>query len=263
MKNLFYLCVLLLLTLACGPNNPEEDQRFGTMVLSAEDTDSLYQHYLTQKPNDYPVNAILERGKLYPEDAAPLDTSFLIYRGRLLDAVNNKDLISLLGLMDGDIQCSFGGCQGKTDFAAEWELLSPEKMASSTLWKTLEGVLMGGGAFENEAFFSAPYYYARWPEDYDPFEYGLITGEMVRLRAKPQLGSDMVAYLTQDVVKVLDTNGPQETINGEAHPWIKIESLDGKTGYLWGKFFASSMDYRAGFERQNGDWKMVFFLAGD
>lgn len=262
-KNLFYLCLLVGLTLACRNKNNNSEGTEVAAVLSVEARDSLYQHYLAEKPNEYPTKAILEKGKLYPADAAPLDSSFLIYRGKLLDAVRNKNLIALLPLIDQNIKCSFGGCQGKAGFAEMWELDQPDQIAASPLWLTLEQILVEGGAFDNGDFFTAPYIYANWPDAYDAFDYGAIAGRMVRMRAEPRLGTSIVTNLTYDIVKVLDADGPEETINGETYPWVKLETLDGKSGHVWGKFVASSIDFRAGFEQKAGDWKMTFLVAGD
>lgn len=262
-KNLFYLFLLFLTGLACGKQDKEQVNTEISQQVSAAHRDSLYQHYLAEKPNDYPTDAILERGKLYPEDQAPLDSSFLIYRGQLLDAVRKKDLIALLPLVDQNIKCSFGGCQGKAGFAEMWDLDDPAKIKDSPLWSELEAVLTEGGAFDRQGRFTAPYIFANWPESYDAFEYAVIAGRMVRMRAEPRLGTSIVTNLTYDILKLVNTNGPEETIGGETHRWIQLETLDGKPGHVWGKFVASSVDFRAGFEQKEGSWKMTFFLAGD
>lgn len=262
-KTLLYLCVLLTATLACRNNNTDQPDAKNSTVLTAEDRDSLYQYYLNKKPNDYPTDAILEKGKLYPEDAAPLDSSFLIYRGRLLEAVQNKDLIALLSMLDQNIKCSFGDCTGKAGFAQLWELDNPDQIGQSPLWQEMEKVLVEGGSFDDSGHFAAPYIYANWAETYDAYEYGVIAGRMVRMRAEPRLGTGIVKNLTHDVVKIVDRDGPDETINGETHPWVELQTLDDKNGHVWGKFVASSIDFRAGFQKKAGDWKMTFFLAGD
>lgn len=262
-KNLLYLCLLITGILACRNKKVTPEETKSATILSIEDRDSLYQRYLAEKPNEYPIQAVLEKGKLYPEDQASLDSSFLIYRAQLLDAVRNKDLIALLPLMDQNIKCSFGGCQGKLGFAEMWDLNTSDKGKNSPLWSKLESVLIEGGSFDGQGRFTAPYIFANWSESYDAFEFGVIVGRMVRMRSEPRLGTSIVASLTYDVVKVLDVDGPEETIGGETHRWIQLETLDGKPGHVWGKFVASPIDFRAGFEQKDGRWKMIFFLAGD
>jgi hypothetical protein len=40
--------------------------------------------------------------------------------------------------------------------------------------------------------------------------------------------------------------------------------MDATEGFLYGKFYRSPIDFRAGFEKKkNGQWKMVRLLAGD
>lgn len=259
------LTVLTFLGLACGrsKDGAAKSGAAPTEEMDAVMKDSLYHHYLTEKPNDYPTKAILEKGKLYPEDGAPLDTSFLIYRGELLKAVRQKDFLSLLPMIDNNIKCSFGDCQGKAGFAELWQLDDPEKVASSEVWSILEKVLTEGGAFDGDHRFVVPYIFANWPASYDAFEYGLIAGGGVRMRAGSDLGSKILKTLSHDIVKILDTQGKEETIGGETFPWIKVETLDGVSGYVWGKFVASSVDFRAGFEKDEEGWGMTFFVAGD
>lgn len=259
------LAILPWLMLTCGKKQGDNSS---SETLSAaqnfeENKDSLYQYYLSQPPNDFPTKAVFEKGKLYPEDGASLDTSFFIYRGQMLEAVGKKDFLALLPMLDKNIKCSFGTCEGKAGFAELWQLDNPEKVAASELWPILERVLTNGGAFDQENRFVAPYIFSNWSESYDAFEYGLIAGGGVRMRASPDLGSKILKNLSHDIVKILDTQGPDETIGGETFPWIQVETLDGTMGYVWGKFVASSIDFRAGFEKDAEGWGMTFFLAGD
>jgi hypothetical protein len=262
-KNLLFLLLMLAALLSCGQKETGQADTEADAISTLANRDSLYQHYFAEKPNEYPTKAVLEKGKLYPEDQAVLDSSFLIYRGQLLDAIQNKDLIALLPLLDQNIKCSFGDCQGKAGFAEMWHLDTPDKGKASPLWAELESVLIEGGSFNGERRFTAPYIFTNWPESYDAFEYAVIAGRMVRMRAEPRLGASIVTNLTYDIVKVVNTNGPDETIDGETHRWIQLETLDGKAGHVWGKFVASPIDFRAGFEQRDGRWKMIFFLAGD
>jgi hypothetical protein len=42
-----------------------------------------------------------------------------------------------------------------------------------------------------------------------------------------------------------------------------IETLGGKKGYVKGEFVRSPIDYRAGFDKVDGKWKLRLFLARD
>lgn len=243
-----------------GPSENQSDNTY-------ENQDSLYQVYMDSKPNDYAIRPVLEKGKLYPVDEAPADSSFFIFRGQLLDIVRAKDFIRLIPLVDQNIKASFGEDSGKVGFINMWDLNDPDKITQSELWPTLERVLSEGGSFsraDGVRLFTAPYSFSDWPDQYDGFEYVLVKGAGVRFRALPDLGSKIISNFSHDIVKVLDQNGPEQTIGGETHPWVRVESLDGETGYVWGKFIQSHLDFRAGFEEKApGKWRMVFFVAGD
>lgn len=268
-KTSFFGLLLLCFLLACGP-----DKNTSTSAISqeqsadlAETRDSLFKHYLENKPNDYPTQSILEKGKLYPVDAAPLDTSFLIFRGQLLDIIKAKDFIRLIAIVDQNIKASFGDDNGKAGFINMWNLNDPAKINQSELWANLEKVLREGGSFnvyDGGRSFTAPYTFSNWSDQYDGFEYVVVKGGGVRFRAEPNLSSKIITNFSHDYVKVLDMNGPEQTIGGETYNWVQVESLDGKMGYVWGKFIQSHVDFRASFEEKSpGKWRMVFFVAGD
>jgi len=102
--------------------------------------------------------------------------------------------------------------------------------------------------------FAAPYIFSNWPEDIDSFEHSVIFGSDVNLRKSPGTDGEVVGRLSYNVVKL-----PNE----EPSAWIKVTTLGGQTGYVKSEFVRSSIDYRAGFEKKRGVWKMTYFLAGD
>jgi hypothetical protein len=200
-------------------------------------------------------------------DEAPKDTSFFIFREQLIRAVERRDVFHLMDVIHPEIKVDFGGAAGVADFVSVWELESPEKAKSSRVWSILKKVLDNGGTFtDGGKLFIAPYTYAIWPDDYDAFEYVAITGSGVRLRSAPNLQSQTLTMISYHVVKRLETTSREETIGGETYPWEKVQlpGDDGQEGYVYGKYVASSIDFRAAFEKQaNGKWLMSFLVAGD
>ncbi|MCB0629335.1 MAG: SH3 domain-containing protein [Saprospiraceae bacterium] len=266
------LTFFVLGLLACGNNAaPAEENTSSESApseLSSVQQDSLrqlYFHLLAAKRDTLPAVFIGEAGKLYPVDEALTDTSFFIFREQFLYAIRKKELFRLMDVIHPDIKVDFGGAGGVADFVQTWELDSPEKAANSRIWGILEKVLENGGAFtDGHTQFIAPYIFATWPQDSDAFEYWAITGSGVRLRSAPSLQSSTITMVSYDIVKYLETTEKQETIAGETHPWVKVELADGKQGYVYGKYAASSIDYRTAFERQpSGKWLMTFLVAGD
>ena len=50
---------------------------------------------------------------------------------------------------------------------------------------------------------------------------------------------------------------------GHGHPWQRIALPGGGTGYVTAPEFRSPIDYRARFEKRDGRWRMIVFIAGD
>lgn len=260
---------------SCGGEGNTGDMTSETELSTAaagypQDRDSirlLYHQLMAARKDTLPLKQIREAGKLYPVDEAPGDTTFFVFREGLINAVQRKELFYLMDVIHPEIKVDFGGGSGVADFVSAWGLDSPEKAEKSGVWDILESILVNGGVFEDGGkMFLAPYVYAIWPGNRDAFEYVAIMGSMVRVRNAPNLQSQTLTMISYDLVKRLETTSIEETIGGETHPWEKIQLPDeeGKEGYVYGKYIASSIDYRAGFERQaNGKWLMTFLVAGD
>lgn len=200
--------------------------------------------------------------QLLPIDEAGKDASFKAFRDKLISAVQKKDAKYLLSVMDPNIKNGFGDSNGIANFKKHWKIDSP----NSEMWEELLFVLTHGGAFQTEGknkTFTAPYVYSNFPENLDAFEYSAITDKNVNLRATPFTSAPSVATLSYNIVKVDYEGSVKNKSNTEKYAWLKVETMDGKTGFVPEKFIRSSADYRAAFEKKRGLWKMTFFLAGD
>ncbi len=133
-------------------------------------------------------------------------------------------------------------------------------------------VIKNGGAFDGEGknkyrSFTAPYTFSSWPEDIDGFEYLAIFGSDVNLRERPAADAKIVAVLSYNIIKPNnDESTTVKTGPGEddwEFDWRKVETLGGKSGFVKAKYARSHIDYRAGFEKIRGVWKLTFFVAGD
>ena len=131
-----------------------------------------------------------------------------------------------------------------------------------SLWDKLARALRRGGGFETDretktTMFIAPYtYFAKAPPGLDPFEYVIVTGENVAVRARPSMVS---APLTRFSYESLPT-ASGGTSNAS---WQRVKLPDGRIGYVARRFLATAGDHRAGIQKVDGQWKVVFFLAGD
>jgi len=197
-----------------------------------------------------------------PVDDAKKDASFLIFRTKLIAAVKKHDTKFLLSVVDRNIKNGFGGDDGIENFKKTWKINS----AKSPFWDEMLLILTNGGTFSTEGkskIFSAPFVFTEFPEDLDAFEYQVIFGNNVNLRAKPALNAKTIAQLSYNVVKVDYQNSVMKTKNGDDYEWLKIETLGGKKGFVNAKFVRSPIGYRAGFEKIKGNWKLTYLVSGD
>ncbi len=208
------------------------------------------------------LNVSAQERYVQPVDEAKKDASFLAFRTKLLAAAKTRDAKYVLSIVDQNIMNSFGGDGGIKEFRETWKINSP----NSKFWSELLKVMTNGGTFSEEdgsKMFSAPYTFDGFPEDLDVFDYSSIFGNNVNLRVKPDLSSKTVTQLSYNIVKVDYQNSVKKSGSEDEYSWLKIETLGGKKGFVKSEFVRSPIDYRAGFVKKNGRWKMTFFIAGD
>jgi hypothetical protein len=197
-----------------------------------------------------------------PVDEAKKDASFLAFRTKLIAAAKRRDAKYIVSIVDRNILNSYGGDGGIEEFKKMWKITSP----SSKFWTEFSAAINNGGTFSEEdgaKIFSAPYTFNGFPEDLDAFDYSAIFGNNVNLRAKPDLNSKTIAQLSYNIVKVDYPNSVKTRGREDEYSWLKIETLGGRKGFVKAEFVRSPIDYRAGFEKKNGSWKMIYFIAGD
>ncbi len=197
-----------------------------------------------------------------PVDEAAKDRSFLAFRTRLVAAAERKDAKFIYSIIDPDIKISFGIENGAANFRKLWK---PEAK-DSKFWEEFLPVIKNGGAFQADVgnkydLFAAPFSYSSWPDGIDSFDHQLIFGSNVNLREGPSMDAKVIGQLSYNIVKTVQD--PDAAMSDERPEWVKVETLGGITGYVSGQYVRSPIDYRAGFEKKRGQWKMTFFVAGD
>jgi hypothetical protein len=196
----------------------------------------------------FAVAAPLQARTLPPRDECAADAGFAQFRARLLDIVARHDAPGLLALTADDIRFSFGDDGGKGGFIAQWGLNSPD---TSGLWPLLAGVLASGCAREAEHF-ASPYIFSRFPEELDPFSSG-VAGPGARLYRTRTQETETTAIDWEILAQV----------TMESDGWANVRLQDGRNGLLPPGAVLSPIGHRALFERRDGDWRLVAFVAGD
>jgi hypothetical protein len=202
--------------------------------------------------------------KVLPVDEGNTDASFSAFREKTLEAAKRRDVKYILSILDARIKNSFGGNDGINEFKTMWKINSPK----SEFWDEFIKVLSNGGTFDKESgaktkLFMAPYTFTGFPDDLDVYDYQAIFGNNVNLRSKPDMNAPVVARLSYDIVKIDFKNSVPDKIKEGEHSWLKVETFDGKKGFVKAEFVRGSTDFRALFEKKNGVWKMTAFIAGD
>lgn len=198
-------------------------------------------------------------GKLLPSDEAARDPELFAFRARLQAAVARHDTAAVLEMVDPKIKNSFGGDDGAAAFQKLWKLQDGDQ---SRLWEELGLVLALGGSFRNKDTFVAPYVFSRWLEQADAFEHVAVLGTNVRVRAEPRAGSQVVAALSFDVVR-LSSSGRSRMTPEQAKEWAAVELRGGRIGYVASRYVRSSIAHRAFLIRKDGGWRLTVFVAGD
>ena len=196
--------------------------------------------------------------KVPPVDDANRRPDFKAFRDQFLEAIHNHDLKFLLEHIDPAISYSFGEEFGLPGFIAHWKLKdNPEK---SALWDELDRLLRLGGVFtdQEQSFFIAPYSFINFPSFIDASNFAVVLEEKAPVYSLPDLASPVAATVSHEVVKWKYRPGPADP---ESFEEVTIHT--GGHGYLQRKFIRSPIDFRAGFQDQNGTWKMMFMVSGD
>lgn len=200
---------------------------------------------------------LLEGGvRLPPVDEAGQNPSFSAFRERLLEIVRRRDAAALLAVVAPEIRFSFGEGGGRDAFAANWKLESGD----SELWDELGRVLRLGGSFRDGRFV-APYTFSAWPESVDGFSHLAVVCAETLARAEPSNDAAPLFRLDHHVLPI----GPEDPLRkGKPETeWRQVGLPDGRPAWVERDCLRSQVGYRASFERRDGEWMMIFFVAGD
>jgi hypothetical protein len=196
--------------------------------------------------------------RLAPMDEGPRDASFAKFRTDFKAIVARKDAGALMKIVTPNIQNSFGGDNGAANFKKMWKPAN----AKSDVWPVLKLVLDMGGNFDSKTEFSAPYVFSAFPGDIDGFEAVVVTADNAALRDKPKADAAVVRTLDHDI---LTLKSGAKKLQHEAGPddWLEVTDAAGKHGFVRQRDVRSPIDFRAGFKKIKGRWRMVDLVVGD
>jgi hypothetical protein len=241
--------VLLLGMGACSRSEPPTQQ-----PAAAQPAPETSQTEPPARTRNIPVE---QGSSLRPVDESPRDPTFLVFRKRLLEAIRRRDRDYLISVLHPNIRVSFGDDGGIEDFKRYWKLDDP----NTRIWEELGDLLRLGGTFQTDPQgrrrFCAPYVYSAYPSDAaDPFQSLVVIVDRAELHEKPDPDSSVIGVLGYNIVTI-------EAVKNPPPGWRKVRTAGGKVGWIQQRFVRSHIDYRACFEKVDGDWKMVLLVAGD
>lgn len=247
------LSILVINLLACNQSadTGQGDESSHLRPLNRDSLRQVYERVVKDRTNLMPKQQIVEPGKIYPVDEGLTDTGFFVFREYLLKIIEQRDEIKLLEMVAQNVKGKAPGDDNLAAFVEYWQL--DAKKDDSELWSVLPSILSGGGIFDaNRQKFTAPYYVATFPDNYEKEIFGVITGEGVRVRAATNLNSQILKTISYDIVQILGQSAEKETIGSDTYPWVKVKLSDGKEGYVYGKYIGTPTDLSATFTRKSG-----------
>jgi hypothetical protein len=192
-----------------------------------------------------------------PVNQATRDPALVKVIAALTAAAKAKNFKRLSQHVSERIELDYGGGRGRAEFGRR--LAKGPKFWDEVVW-----VLEHGGRFAKDGSFWAPYTYDAEIGNLDVFEAGVVLAK-VKAHAEPRANAPMVAELDRSVVKVTDWKRTKTTPSPfyRRRDWVQIELEDKRKAWLQAKHVRSVVDFRAGFNKMRGVWKMTAFIAGD
>lgn len=155
-----------------------------------------------------------------------------------------------------------------------------------SLWDLLDRVIAMGGSFRGEGntYFEAPYVSSAWPSDddgdatkcndaYDCCAVIRNKAAVYDIPHSPAKKGKIISELSYDIVKRKDElyDGVKWMCEGWlpryagsiSRWWTNIVSPEGMSGWIKNDDMYCPVGWRATFEKRDGRWWMIVFIAGD
>jgi len=263
MKRLLLLCVILALLLsACGQTSETPTTTASPELTTLAPTESTTEEQTTEVP----VTAVpgktqftVTKHQLIPPKQS-FDAEFEAFYKEFTAAVSKKDMAFIDSILDEGIMSSFGGDPTKDFFYEHWE--TQREHYDRELWDVLEAIIALGGVYDQtKKSFTAPYIFTDFKNtDLDAYEYFAIIEKSVSVYENESVNSKVIDALDYSI---LEFHHNQEFWEKKAEDFVSVTTLSGSAGFIQRKHLRSPIDYRLCIEQKDGQWKLLWLIAGD
>lgn len=191
-----------------------------------------------------------------PPESGKADGALNTLVETLVKAAEAEDFAPFEAAMTPDATASFGGDYGPEGFKSAYGIGQP----GSPFWPEFLKAARLGGVFLQDDLYTLPYTAGDLPETADPFLSVIAIGDKTLLYAEPKEGAAVIADVTHQLLEQIDIEPADLEKTGSDYVHVKA---DAGTGYVKVSEVRSPIDYRAVFQKIDGVWKLVAFVAGD
>lgn len=188
-----------------------------------------------------------------PRNDVTEDSSFGKFLSDYREALENRDQAYVKAHTHPNVKISFGGHSGWDGLVSYWSLADGSEGFYRMMKTTLQyGAVDTSGGQGNS--YSAPYVFTDFPDDLDPYTFGVVVGSGVNLRTRPTTDAEIIGKASYEVLKVIEP---------ETDDWVKVQLADGTRAYIYGTYLWSPIGYRAKFTKVDNTWLLESFVKGD
>ena len=204
-----------------------------------------------------PASLSAQERRLEPVDEAGKDASWNGFRKRLIGALEKRDRRYLLGVLASNVRNGSDAPRGIAEFRKQWDLDADD----SAIWRELRSALELGSAWlarpKQRRELCAPYVLAKWPEDVNPAENGVIVAREALVKSEPSSESQTLATLSYHIVPVPDWEVDDRDA-GSKQKWVRIRIKE-QDGYVPEEQIRSPVEHAACFVRTENGWRLTVF----
>lgn len=195
-----------------------------------------------------------------PKKSAEAGESFEEFKQRFHQAIRDRDAAFLRQIAAPEIVLGFGLPMTLDDL----EIDDP----NAIVWQHLDRILSLGcnvNPHADREMWNCPPSVSEGSLDPNTI---YIVGEDVNVRTEPNSNSPAIAVLSnteveRDPIGYSALSEQQRVAIETVEGWMPIVTPDGQNGYVSSRYMYYLLGHRATFSRQNGEWKMTSFVAGD